>query len=382
MESAKDAFGAMGLASPGPLLDAFSCNGASDSVHRRRLDILVVQRQVRGFFFWYRKLWSFRSCCSSLAVDIPFVPQKLIPMVQSAQQIMEILQLLLFWWSMSLLCGSCRFSGAAVEKTLALPQLQLVEKSDSFYDPSNLAVTCLVFARGVQDYGLLWEKTSRYAVFSASWFNSGYMSASVNVVVFLAGNDAPRAVFPCSSAFRRRQQWQYLAFTGDEAPRVIFLLASPSPDVLCILAGMDQKDCYDMVHIVPDCKLWSLRQLQSIFGRRHLFRGAEAVFMVQTVRQTIDFLQLLYKVVDVLVCMSCRFPCRGAEACPMVQTVHGDRCACCAVLQVPGAVVVETVEFSQLPLLRKSSFPGGPGQGCRHARWRADLGQLIVVVMS
>ena len=32
---------------------------------------------------------------------------------------------------------------------------------------------------------------------------------------------------------------------------------------------------------------------------------------------------------------------------------------CCAGLQVPGAVVVETVEFSQLPLLRKTSFPGG-----------------------
>ena len=80
-----------------------------------------------------------------------------------------------------------------------------------------------MFARGVQDYGLLWEKTSRYAVFSASWFNSGYMSTSVYVVVFLVGSDAPRAVFPCLSAFRRRQQWQYTAgFTGDEAPCAVF----------------------------------------------------------------------------------------------------------------------------------------------------------------
>ena len=60
-------------------------------------------------------------------------------------------------------------------------------------------------------------------------------------------------------------------------------------------------------------------------------------------------------------------------------------CPCCAGLQVPSAVVdvtvetsllfslrtsfpgdvvVETVELSQLPLLRKSSSPGGPGQGC------------------
>ena len=34
-----------------------------------------------------------------------------------------------FWWSMSLLCGSCKFSGTAVEKTFVLPQFQLVEKS-------------------------------------------------------------------------------------------------------------------------------------------------------------------------------------------------------------------------------------------------------------
>ena len=45
------------------------------------------------------------------------------------------------------------------------------------------------------------------------------------------------------------------------------------------------------------------------------------ILMVQLFLQTIDFPQLLYKVVDVPVCRSCRFPCRGAEACPMVQTV-------------------------------------------------------------
>ena len=44
--------------------------------------------------------------------------------------------------------------------------------------------------------------------------------------------------------------------------------------------------------------------------------------LVQTVRQTSDFLQMLYKVVDVPVCRSCRFPCRGAEAGSMVQTVR------------------------------------------------------------
>ena len=51
-------------------------------------------------------------------------------MVQTIQQITEILQLLFdFRWSMPLLCGSCSFSCAAVETFLALPQMQLVEKS-------------------------------------------------------------------------------------------------------------------------------------------------------------------------------------------------------------------------------------------------------------
>ena len=76
--------------------------------------------------------------------------------------------------------GSCRFSGAAVEKTLALSQLQLVEKSVPFYVPSYLAVTRSVFAFGVQDFGLFWVMTSgNVPVFSAYRFNTGYMSTSV-----------------------------------------------------------------------------------------------------------------------------------------------------------------------------------------------------------
>ena len=43
---------------------------------------------------WCRKLWSFCSCSSSLFVDIPFVPQMLIPTVHTILQIIEIPHLL------------------------------------------------------------------------------------------------------------------------------------------------------------------------------------------------------------------------------------------------------------------------------------------------
>ena len=67
------------------------------------------------------KLWLFRSCSPLKVVGILFVPQRQNLMVQTIQRIIEILQLpLVFRWSMSLLCWSCRFSGAAVEKTAFL----------------------------------------------------------------------------------------------------------------------------------------------------------------------------------------------------------------------------------------------------------------------
>ena len=81
-----------------------------------------------------------------------------------------------------------------------------------FYGPSYLAVTCSVFARGVQDYGLFWENSSGYAIFSASWLNSGYMSTSVYVVVVLAGGDAPRAVFLCVMPMKGKHIINYLQY--------------------------------------------------------------------------------------------------------------------------------------------------------------------------
>ena len=92
---------------PLPVMDApVILNG--ESQQSKKFEFMVPRTQFiddvwtfslcyrdRYVVLWYRKLWSFRSSSSSSVVGIPFVPQKLIPMVQSAQQIMEILQLLL-----------------------------------------------------------------------------------------------------------------------------------------------------------------------------------------------------------------------------------------------------------------------------------------------
>ena len=106
------------------------CDHASDSVHPQTLgfpvaaqrqvptvnafqlqvqfldmafDMPVVLRQVPGSRV--QKTCLFRSCSSSTVVDIPFVPQRQIPMVQTVQQPMEFSQLpIVFERSMSLLC--------------------------------------------------------------------------------------------------------------------------------------------------------------------------------------------------------------------------------------------------------------------------------------
>ena len=143
----------------------------------------------------------------------------------------------------------------------------------------------------------------------------------------------------------------------------------------------------------PDCKLWSLRSCSPSLVV-DISRGAEAVshgpdsssdhrfspVAVQGGRR--PCLQVVQISLSWRRGLSHGPDCLDHRDSPAAVPRHGDQCPCCAGLQVPGAVVMETVEFSQLPLLRKSSFPGGPGQGCRHARWRADMGQLIVVVMS
>ena len=54
---------------------------------------------------WYRKLWSFSSCSSSLAVDISFV----IPTVQAVLRTIEIPELHVDKVVDALACRSCRF---------------------------------------------------------------------------------------------------------------------------------------------------------------------------------------------------------------------------------------------------------------------------------
>ena len=117
--------------------------------------------------------------------------------------------------------GSCRFSGAAVEKPLALPQLQLVEKSV---------------------VGLFWVMTSgNVPVFSAFWFYTGYMSTSVyGGLVSLV----PRSC--------RQRQLVLLVSTHFA---LCFLLCSQAL-MSHIMAGMDQKDFFvapqlQFVKVVP-----------------------------------------------------------------------------------------------------------------------------------
>ena len=73
---------------------------------------------------------------------------------------------------------ACRFSGAAVEKTFVLPQLQLAEKSDSFYGPSYLAVTCSVCRLRSTRFGLSGRFFRNYSCIQHSlvrqWLHVGF----------------------------------------------------------------------------------------------------------------------------------------------------------------------------------------------------------------
>ena len=150
------------------------------------------------------------------------------------------------------------------------------------------------------------------------------------------GDYAPRAVF--SSLVRRPrligimggifQKDSYAlgsgtykaGIAGDCAPGAVFASLVRRPMMLGILAGMDLKSVFMFVDIP--------------------FVLQRQILMVQTFLQTIDFPQLLFKVVDVPVSRSSRFISPSwRSAVPIVQTVrrtiffpseHGGRCPCCA----------------------------------------------------
>ena len=98
------------------------------------------------------------------------------------------------------------------------------------------------------------------------------------------GYAAPRAVFfvvvrpRCSASW---PVWNRLTVTQWAGFLVTMHLALCSlvctPLMLAIMAVMDQKDSHVMVPLVRLQKTVESPQLQSIVGRRHLFRGAEAV---------------------------------------------------------------------------------------------------------
>ena len=90
-----------------------------------------------------------RSCSSSSVVDILFVPQRQIPMVQTVQQTAEIPQMpFVFRWSMPLLCRSCGSTGRSSPRRGA----EAVPWSRLFVGP------WVVF---------LWEMTSGLSPYSA-----------------------------------------------------------------------------------------------------------------------------------------------------------------------------------------------------------------------
>ena len=97
----------------------------------------------------------------------------------------------------------------------------------------------------------------------------------------------------------------WVGFTGHDAPRVIFPSGVAKPRMLCILAGMDQKDCFDMVPMVQTADTVESPQL-ALLCRSQLYQvictpfvAQRQFLMVQTVRLTIDIAQLLYTVIDV-----------------------------------------------------------------------------------
>ena len=137
-------------------------------------------------------------------------------MVQAIHQTTEILQLLFdFRWSMPLLCGLCCFSFAAVETFLALPQLQLVEKSSPVFPDCS--------------------KLRTFRSCSSSTSSSTSLSCRKR-------RSSWSRLFSRLQSFHSCSTFQVL-----DAPVVLVVLCSSwllQAKIFGILAGMDQKDSY------------------------------------------------------------------------------------------------------------------------------------------
>ena len=314
----------------------------------------------RYVVFWCRKLWSFRSCSSSLAVRsaeadlhgpvcsadhgdfavaaflVVYVP---VVLGRAGSQVLPWRRRSCSHSFSSLRsrrplnpttgaenCGvsavavhddrrfPCRGAeavscGLAVQQTVEILVLNLntvidVPVAQVVQVPSYSAVTCSVFAFRVQDSGLFWVMTSgNVPVFSALGFNTGYMSTSVyGGLVSLV----PRSC-------RQRQ----LVFAGVDALRTMFPSLFSGPDVLhhgAVSRGPASLADHRGFAVAVRAG-WSMSGMQSC---RFLCSCSSSTWsssplslrrvypMVQTVVKPGNP-QLLYKVVDFPVSWSCRF---------------------------------------------------------------------------
>ena len=311
-------------------------------------------------------------------VDIPFVPQTQILMVQTIQQTTEFPQLLYVSGGRCPCCAgrSCHAALVSITAVFAhgwLCWLRCVS-----------AVFLLIFGivagifQKVQGWYCWLRCTSRCFLFPGSQAHDALHYASMD------------RKDNCCGMYKA-------GYAGCDAPRAVFVSLVRRPMMLGIMTGMVQKDsCSGMYKAGISGETVEIPQLQFLAGCRLPFRAAKTAL---------------------------HGPALSADHRDFAVAVHGDRCPCCAgqagslpVLTqrpfpwsslsgrpsrfavavragwsmsllcrlscFPGAVVQETVEISQLPcggvglrgILERGSCPQGHGSHNQLHR-RRDPGQ-------